>query len=292
MTFKKHNETRYASSQLIKSAEFSRLHVQHRRLQPGHLDPITFKCNEVDLVISGHTLTQRKANGWTRGSFLRPGIARVSPIGTHEDFAETADPLDILNIYLPSAFIERSALEDYEIDPAKVELSYVVGLNDPLLYHLGLALYSILEQAPEPTDLLFLDAMQSALAAHLVRSYSIDRWKPPTKKMDFDPNRLRRVLDLIEARFAGSVSLRDLAAESRLSEFHFARLFQKEVGISPHRYVVHRRVQEAQRKLTRDYSSLAEIAVETGFGSQANFARVFRKFTGLTPSQYRELHRA
>jgi AraC family transcriptional regulator len=51
-------------------------------------------------------------------------------------------------------------------------------LNDPILYQIGLALYSVVQRTEEPTDRLFLDAMQSALAAHLVRSYSIDRWKP------------------------------------------------------------------------------------------------------------------
>src|SRR6516225_6021580 len=99
MTFKLHNERRYARSQLVKSADFSLLHIQHRRLEPGLLDPITFKCNEIDMVLSGQTLTERKANGWTQRSFLRPGISRASPIGTHEDFAEITDPLDILNIY-------------------------------------------------------------------------------------------------------------------------------------------------------------------------------------------------
>jgi AraC family transcriptional regulator len=242
-------------------------------------------------VLSGRTVTKRRANGWTQREFLEPGVACISPNGTHEDFAETADPLDILHIYLPAEFIKGSALVDYDIDPAKIELSYIGGLNDPILYQIGLALYSVVERAEEPTDRLFIDAMQSALAAHLVRSYSIDRWKPFTKKIDFEPNRLKRVLALIEARFTENISLHALAAEACLSEFHFSRLFQKEVGISPHRYVMHRRVQEAQRKLTHGYSPLAKIAREAGFGSQANFVRVFRKFTGLTPGQYRERYR-
>jgi len=289
MTFKLHNERRYARSQLVKSADFSLLHIQHRRLEPGLLDPITFKCNEIDMVLSGQTLTERKANGWTQRSFLRPGISRVSPIGTHEDFAEITDRLDILHIYLPSAFIERSALIDYDTDPAKIELSYVVGLNDPTLYQIGLALYSVVERAEEPTDRLLLDTMQSALAAYLVRSYSIDRWKPSTKKIDFDPNRLKRVLALIEARFTENISLRDLADEACLSEFHFSRLFREATGLSPHRYVTYRRVQEAQKRLALNHSSLADIALTIGFRSQGNFIRAFRNATGLTPGQYRAL---
>ena len=41
--------------------------------------------------------------------------------------------------------------------------------------------------------------------------------------------------------------------------------------------------------LAADQSSLAQVALDTGFGSQATFTRAFRKVTGLTPGQYREL---
>jgi AraC family transcriptional regulator len=255
------------------------------------LDPITFKCNEINMVLSGQTITERRANGWTQRSFLHSGMTRVSPIGTHEDFAETTDSLDILHIYLPSAFIGTSALADYDIDPAKVELSYAVGLNDPTLYQIGLALYSAIGQADAPADRLFLDTMQSALAAHLLRSYSVDRWRPSARKVNLDPKRLKRVLASIEERFTENISLRDLATDAGLSEFHFSRLFRKEVGVSPHRYVMHRRVQEAQKELAYSQSSVAEIALATGFGSNANFIRAFRKFTGLTPGQYRLQYR-
>ena len=45
----------------------------------------------------------------------------------------------------------------------------------------------------------------------------------------------------------------------------------------------------ARQELARNNLSLVEIALEFGFGSQANFTRVFRKATSLTPGQYREL---
>ncbi len=45
----------------------------------------------------------------------------------------------------------------------------------------------------------------------------------------------------------------------------------------------------AKVKLALKASSLVEIALDTGFGTQGNFSRVFRKATGLTPGQFREL---
>jgi len=47
----------------------------------------------------------------------------------------------------------------------------------------------------------------------------------------------------------------------------------------------------AQRLLASGYLSIAQVALETGFASQADLARVFRRLTGMTPRQHRELYR-
>ena len=112
---------------------------------------------------------------------------------------------------------------------------------------------------------------------------------PPSPSLSYQ--KLTRVLDLVECRFAGEIGLDELAAEACLSPFHFSRLFQKATGLSPHRYVTERRVREAKSKLAEGRLSLVEIALESGFGSQGNFNRIFRKRTGLTPGQFRSQRR-
>ena len=102
-----------------------------------------------------------------------------------------------------------------------------------------------------------------------------------------DAKRLSRVLDFIDARLGADIALEDLAREACLSSFHFSRLFHQATGSPPHRYVTERRIRVAREMLATGRSSMAEIAFDIGFGSQANFARTFRKFTGVTPSQYR-----
>jgi AraC family transcriptional regulator len=99
------------------------------------------------------------------------------------------------------------------------------------------------------------------------------------------------VLEFIEARLADDISLDDLAAQACLSPFHFSRLFHHATGLSPHRYVTDRRIEAAKELLAADGASLAQVALATGFGSQANFTRAFRRTTGLTPGQHRELCR-
>lgn len=139
-----------------------------------------------------------------------------------------------------------------------------------------------------PATLLDRSAL-TALAAHLIGTCTVERQRPPTRVPSLDDKRLKRVLDFVDARLAEDLSLDELAAEACLSPFHFLRLFRDATGLTPHRYVISRRIQAAQKRLADRRSSLMQIAFETGFSSQANFTRAFRKWTGFTPGQYRKL---
>jgi AraC family transcriptional regulator len=137
-----------------------------------------------------------------------------------------------------------------------------------------------------------IDGARSLLAAHLVSKYSNIGRSPATLRPSLPDQKLKRVIDLIESRFAEGVSLSELAAAACLSQFHFCRLFQSATGLSPHRYLIERRIQDAKTKLAEGRLSLVEIALETGFGSQASFNRTFRKHMGLTPGQFRTVRRS
>jgi AraC family transcriptional regulator len=186
--------------------------------------------------------------------------------------------------------LEDSALIDHGIDPASAQLAYVGGFSDPTLAQIGTTLHRMLgrEADAQPTDRIFAEGLRTALAAHLIGNYTVDRWQPATRSPALEPKRLQRVLDFIDTRLASDICLDDLAGEACLSPFHFSRLFHEATGLSPHRYLIERRIRTAQKMLASEHASIAEIALDTGFGSQANFSRTFRKITGVTPRQYRE----
>jgi AraC-like DNA-binding protein len=105
-----------------------------------------------------------------------------------------------------------------------------------------------------------------------------------------DP-RLRRVRDYVESHLSGDVSLGTLAQVAGLSDSHFARAFRQAKGVTPHTYVLQRRVARARRMMVESDLSLAEIALAAGFADQSHLARRFRQQTGLTPDRFRKLHR-
>lgn len=100
--------------------------------------------------------------------------------------------------------------------------------------------------------------------------------------------RLERALDLIEQRLHAPLSLAEIAAAAHLSEFHFARTFRALSGCSVMDYLRRRRLQHAVEFLeAHPGTSVLELALEAGFGSNEAFTRAFRREYGIAPSTYR-----
>lgn len=269
--------------------DWSNLIVERRTNGAGSHPPQAYPCNELIFMLAGRSMVQRTGEGRVEQCLATPGTAWTGPVGFYER-AEIESPITCLHMCLPPTLIAHSALADYDIDPDKVELSFAGGFVDPTIIHLAHAFSRLLAEPAKPTDRLFADGLTAALTAHLIASYTIDRWKPPARKPALDARRLRRVIEYIDEHYAEPITLDRLATEAGLSPFHFSRLFRDATGFTPHRYVTDRRIQAARKALERE-TPLRGIALESGFGSQDNFTRVFRKTMGLTPGQYRDLCR-
>jgi AraC-like DNA-binding protein len=115
---------------------------------------------------------------------------------------------------------------------------------------------------------------------------------PATDSGGLAPGLLRRVLARIECSLDEGTPLAELARMAGLSEGHFSRAFKRSVGLPPHRWVLHRRVAAAARRLADDDASLSDIALSLGFSDQSLFTRQFAALTGVTPGAYRRGLRA
>jgi transcriptional regulator GlxA family with amidase domain len=101
------------------------------------------------------------------------------------------------------------------------------------------------------------------------------------------PRVLQRVRDHVETHLEDSISLQDLASIAGLSTSHFIRAFKQSAGMTPHRYLLYRRVRRALGLLAETTLALSDIAIASGFADQSHFCRQFRKLVGATPSRYR-----
>ena len=109
----------------------------------------------------------------------------------------------------------------------------------------------------------------------------------PQARGGLPPGVMRRVCEYIEMHLNESMDLAELAAIAGLSVFHFARQFKQSAGVTPHYYLIQKRVERADDMLHRTDLSLSEIALAAGFSDQSHLARHFRQMHGMTPGQFR-----
>ncbi|HZS07729.1 MAG TPA: helix-turn-helix domain-containing protein [Blastocatellia bacterium] len=99
--------------------------------------------------------------------------------------------------------------------------------------------------------------------------------------------RLRRAIEFMHDNCERELGLSEIAAAAYLSAFHFARLFKKITGTTPHAYLATLRIEKARRMLAETDLSIIEIGARVGYTSQSHFTKIFREATGLTPRVFR-----
>lgn len=154
--------------------------------------------------------------------------------------------------------------------------------------HLQLLMQALLLEAEMggPNGALYVDSLATALATHFVNHYSLepsqDAW---VSYGSSEHQRLATVLDYIEAHLTENISLADLAIHTGLSKFHFSRLFKQTIGISPHKYLIKRRIEQATQGLKQG-QAISQVAHQFGFSDQSHFTRAFKQVQGCTPRQF------
>lgn len=87
---------------------------------------------------------------------------------------------------------------------------------------------------------------------------------------------------------AADLCVEKLAEKAAMSPRNFTRVFTRETGASPARYVAEARLAAARQRLEQTRDTLERIAEQTGFGSSINLRRLFEKQLHLTPGEYRQ----
>ncbi|WP_315249769.1 AraC family transcriptional regulator [Pseudomonas fragi] len=98
--------------------------------------------------------------------------------------------------------------------------------------------------------------------------------------------RVERAAEYIDEHFLRTLRLQDICEAASLSEAYLIRAFEQRYHMTPHAYLINRRIQHAQAQL-REGALIADIAQQTGFSDQAHFQRVFKKHLAATPGQYK-----
>jgi AraC family transcriptional regulator len=141
----------------------------------------------------------------------------------------------------------------------------------------------------EAGKVLVIAALIEQLVVHLLRHHSNVRRSDELElsRVGLVDRRIRRAIEWMHAHMSRELPLEEIAAAAFLSPFHFARLFKKLTGASPHAYLATLRVSRAQALLAETDLSVSEVSARVGYSSPSHFTKAFRQATGLAPRAYR-----
>src|ERR1700758_45130 len=139
-----------------------------------------------------------------------------------------------------------------------------------------------------PSGRLFLDSVEQAMAVALVKDHAVRHRPVQIYRGGLGSARLRRIRELVDVKMEDDLSLDEMAESVGLSTAHFARMFRKSTGESPHKFVRRKKIERAKTMLQAPDARVLDVAVACGFKTQQHFAQVFREACKVSPTEYRQ----
>ncbi|MBP0595698.1 helix-turn-helix transcriptional regulator [Paraburkholderia sp. LEh10] len=198
-------------------------------------------------------------------------------------------PFDNIRLYISQMTIDELAYQNgRRRTQGLIQTGF--GACDPILFHMSQVCLPVLEN-PGSASALFVDQVALAVCEHVVTRYGRQESSRHQRRTGLAPWQMRRIVDFLEANLGANPSILDLARQCELSASYFAEAFRQSTGVSPHQWLLRRRIERAKSMLRNTDSSLASIALDCGFFDQSHFSRVFARLQGCAPKDWRRRNR-
>ncbi len=138
-----------------------------------------------------------------------------------------------------------------------------------------------------PSD-RYVEACVSLIRFHV--SQLISRDVARLQQSEIIGNEWDNVLAWIDERLDQSITVAEISKQFGFSASQFSHLFKNAIGHPPHEYIRNRKLQRARELLITTSDSLAEIALASGYCSQAHMTSTFSRLLGTSPARFRNKH--
>jgi AraC family transcriptional regulator len=252
------------------------------------LDSLVQPADHVIAIhLAGAVNLRRIRHGCSRVRKMVPGDIAITPVGPPVRWTQSSPSIVIL-LRLTPAYVRAIASDECAIDPDRFEIQARFGARDARIDDLARRLLAGLELEGADSR-LYVDALTCELAIVLLREHTSAAVAPAWPMARLSPHKLRRAIEYIDDNLRSELTLASIGEAVALSPGHFAHAFRQATGVTPHRYVIERRVEHAKAMLQQSDMPITEIAGRVGCSSHSHFSVLFHRITGLTPRQFRGL---
>jgi AraC family transcriptional regulator len=243
-------------------------------------------CDEIAILMPSERAAfyanYRSTAGCSRRVFVRG--PQISVIPARQSYSlDCQRQSDLLVIGLELDFFGKKAIEALGSKAPQLVERY--GVADPFMSAVGNTLRSEFRMLKIPS-MAYLESLAGVIAIHVAANYA-DGGTAMLPYAGLPPHKVDRVQGFITRHLTEALRLQELAATIHMSPYHFARMFKRATGQSPHVYITSQRMEHAKDLLRNSDLPLVDVAANVGFQTQGHFTTVFHKYAGVTPRVFR-----
>ena len=185
--------------------------------------------------------------------------------------------------------------------PARLDYSRAAGIDELIIIHFDAINYNtrdIESFVPKDTEVmsrLFASILEcwnkkelgykykcAAILCEIFAECYAQNFVPKSKSL-----KIQNSVDYLLANYKKSdLSIGEIADRSFMSEVYFRKLFREAFGVSPQKYIMELRIQNAVGLISTGYYSLKEVAYMSGYNDYKYFSGEFKRAMGVSPSKY------
>lgn len=269
------NEMRKEWTRYFRDPQLHDLEVLHARFVSHR-----FSRHSHDYFVIGYVETGVQAYTYQGARHVTPAgqIFFVNPSEIHTGEAATPEGYIYRTVYPRAELMEQVSAD--VTGRAVIPFFKEAVIQDKPLSDLLLRFHKALAHGESR---LKIESLLFESLAGLITRHTDPRL--PSRSLGRERTAVARGREYIEAHFARNISLSQLSEVVGLSPFHFAHVFEKEVGLPPHAYLDAVRIRRA-RELLDAGGPIIEVSLQLGYSDQSHFTNRFKRALGITPGQY------
>lgn len=258
--------------------------VEHHRVEGQELYDLQAPYTLIGMHMGEPVRVEVREDGPFEEKTFQPGDIAIIPAGARYSI-RFAGPAEFLIMSLDEELV--SCARQW-VNGQTSELKVKWCQRDRFIRETIQNLRTTIEQKRQ-SGKIYAETLATSLALHILRNLGREGECGRSNRGGHGLSReqLQKTIEFIASTPYREISLATMSRAAGLSPFHFSRMFKLSTGLSPHQFVLRRRLEVGAEALVARKTPISDIAAELGFADQSHFTMHFKRFHGIAPAAYR-----